>query len=83
MDRSVCKEFIGPAEKNTHTQVELASMERCEFGLPEFTTDIKLIMKVFNDRKEDIAHDARKLFSRCYQANAYTEKTIFWLELKL
>ena len=67
MDRSVCKEFIGPAEKNTHTHVELASMERCKFGLPEYTTD-KLIMKVFNDRKEDVAHDARKLFSRSYQA---------------
>ena len=34
------------------------------FNLPEFTTDIKL--KSFDDRKEHVAHDAKKLFSRGY-----------------
>ena len=34
------------------------------FNLPQFTTDIKLIAKAFDERKEHIAHDAKKLFSR-------------------
>lgn len=53
--------------------VELANMERgiaSKLGLPEFTTDVELITKVFNERKEMMIYDpdAMKLFARYHKA---------------
>ena len=53
--------------------VELANMERgiaSKLGLPEFTTDVNLITKVFNDRREIMMldPDAMRMFARYQKA---------------
>lgn len=73
------KAFLASPKTEMHIRaqtlfhVELANMERgiaSKLGLPEFTTDVELITRVFNERKEMMIYDpdAMKLFARYHKA---------------